>query len=305
MIQKIVKAIVKKNKKWTLFAVLGIICCVAFIYKVALPKKHDKRLKTPYFITAPIIGASYGMPCIELAIESKYARVGIDLGFLGHVFLPREFICELNEKKYIEDQTFYGYRGKQYQTELYQIPKLNIAGMNFNSPDVLGMNQEFESDAYIIDTISKPSDFLGSLGWKIFYNSNLLLDCPNSQIAFCDSLETLKHQGYPIEDFTQIPLLLDRDYVEFEANTNKGTLRCTLDTGATWNILNEEPSQIENPERYETEFALGGADFKVISFRKIKTPFKIDAVIGMEFIHDKVIFIDFRKEKLYFYAYPK
>ena len=66
------------------------------------------------------------------------------------------------------------------------------------------------------------------------------MDCDNSLIAFCDSLDTLRKQGYPVDLFIETPLLLDRNSIEFQAMTEKGPIRCMLDTGSTWNMLNKD-----------------------------------------------------------------
>ena len=38
---------------------------------------------------------------------------------------------------------------------------------------------------------------------------------------------------------------------------------------------------------------------------KMKSPLDLDAIIGMEFIEQHLIFIDFRKEKIYFSKLPE
>jgi len=64
---------------------------------------------------------------------------------------------------------------------------------------------------------------------------------------------------------------------------------------------------IFNPEdegRAKT-FQINGKEFGPVNFVKIKSPLKIDAIIGMEFIEDHLIFIDFKKEKIYFSELPE
>ncbi|NTW34396.1 MAG: hypothetical protein HGB12_17540 [Bacteroidetes bacterium] len=133
-----------------------------------------------------------------------------------------------------------------------------------------------------------------------------------------------------MDDFIAVPMLLDRNFIEFEAVTQDGTIRCLLDTGSTWNILNRDlqgknndhmvikPGNIEehlnaNPENLDLMvldikdccempvFKIGKKDFGKVTFRKIKMPYKIDAVIGMEFLHSKLVFLDFPNRKIYFY----
>lgn len=47
-------------------------------------------------------------------------------------------------------------------------------------------------------------------------------------------------------------------------------------------------------------FKIGKKDFGEIAFTKFKTPLKIDAIIGMEFLESKLLFIDFPNRKIYF-----
>ncbi len=107
-----------------------------------------------------------------------------------------------------------------------------------------------------------------------------------------------------MDSFIEAPLLLNHDMIEFEARTAGGKLRCLLDTGATINILNCD--SIENFARENTceipSFKITGHDFGPTSFMcaPLKLPFKVDAIIGMEFIHSKLIFIDFPNRKIYF-----
>jgi hypothetical protein len=48
-------------------------------------------------------------------------------------------------------------------------------------------------------------------------------------------------------------------------------------------------------------FKIGKKDFGVVTFQKIKIPFEIDAIIGMELLDSKLVFIDFPNRKIYFY----
>jgi hypothetical protein len=70
-----------------------------------------------------------------------------------------------------------------------------------------------------------PKDHESRIGWALFHNFNLFIDCENSKIAFCDSLDTLRKQGYPVDFFTETRLLLDRNFIEFEAVTEDGPIR--------------------------------------------------------------------------------
>ena len=118
-------------------------------------------------------------------------------------------------------------------------------------------------------------------------------------------------------------------------NTEAGPLRCVLDTGSTWNLLNKDLQdqsldhrQIDldhihekrpilntenenlltlNPEDCwdAKTFQINGKEFGPVDFMKMKSPLGLDAIIGMEFIEQHLIFIDFRNEKIYFSKLPE
>ena len=108
-----------------------------------------------------------------------------------------------------------------------------------------------------------------------------------------------------------------------------------LDTGATWNLLNKDIQNQNqshriidldhlneeapvfnlenenllsfNPEdRWDAKtFQINGNEFGPVNFIKMKSPLGLDAIIGMEFIDNHLIFIDFRNEKIYFSKLPE
>lgn len=324
------------KKQWLVlfFLVLGSIL-LGVLPNYLLKKGYGRfhlRNKGAYFYPVKFAEFShYDIPCLALKIEGKQTTAKFDLGFSGDMSLPEEFLMTLKYRPFIRTIKHFGLRGKTYESNIYEIPEIRIDRMSFYKAKVQGSNLEFENDAII--SKEKENDFenLGRIGWKTFYNFNIFIDCENSLMAFCDGLKTLEKQGYPAHSFAKTSLLLDRDFIEFEAMTDLGPLRCVLDTGATCNFLNKDLQRnsnehmVLNPENadeyrktnsenkdhmvfnveYEHEFPvfkIGGQDFGPVNFRKIKIPAEIDAIIGMDFIEDNLIFIDFPQRKIYFYG---
>jgi hypothetical protein len=293
------------------------------------------RIKGPYFYPVEISEfSSARIPCIQIIAEGKAALVQVDLG-TDDMNLPSEFLQNMS-KKFIQRELFCGLRGKKYESDFYELPKITIGNVSIFSVKVSETNLEFEKDATLASDEEKPSGpYLGRIGWKAFYGMNVLLDCEHSILAFCDSMDTLKKEGYPTEHFIEVPFLLNRGLIEFDAMTEKGLLRCVLDTGCTWSLLNKDlegasndhmilnPNNID-PEHYQlsnpdnadlmvfdpeeiykiSAFKIGGKDFGTMSFLRVKMPAQIDALIGMDFIDSTLIFIDFINRKMYFYEYP-
>ncbi len=242
--------------------------------------------------------------------------------------LPFDLIKEFSKKKIIDRIKSYGMEGKIYENNVYELEKIEIEDIAFFPVKVREEILEYEKEK------EEPiKECFGTIGWHLFHESKLLIDCKNSTFALCDSLETLKQQGYPTESFTEASLLLSNlGFIEVEALTEAGLLHCMLNTGATRNLLNKnmengsndhmifndkdiDPSLL-NPENkdlltYDSEdtyefssFKIGEKEFGPLMFDRIKSPLAIDAMLGMEFFHDTLVFIDFANRKIYFFAYP-
>ncbi len=334
--------IARRNRKWyaLIALVLLIICSVSGFLLRDISQKDEKmtsaRLLTKrktYFTPLKIHGFSSGdTPYLEMTIENKTVRAELDLGYGGMVCLPADMIKELNNKKFIERIQIRGFRGKKYENNLYEIEKMTAGPISFFPVKVEEINLEFERDGLLLgeeDLLKSP---VGKIGWYLFHHFNLLIDCKYSMCALCDSLETLKQQGYPTDAFTETPLLLDRRHIEFEAMTEAGPLRCVLDTGSTLNLLNKNlengcndhkiftdkdgNQSFLNPENKDlmtfnledtqefASFKIGEKEWGALTFNRITSPVPVNAIIGMEFIESALIFIDFSKHKIYFFEYP-
>lgn len=335
---------IKTNRRsLSVFVVALCICGVVGFYLLRTPY-YRNLLEMPgffneesHFVPLKISGFSRcNSPQIEVAIENHVIVSDIDLGWRGGVALPPTTLHHLHNKKYIGRYPFSGLRGKIYESDFYELPKIHIGKMK-----IFPMIAKEENLEFLEDSILKKGDQeisakdIGRVGWHVFRPFNVLLDCKHSVIVMCDSLATLKEQGFPIDSFIEAPLLLDRDSIDFTVITEAGPLRCMLDTGSTWNLLNidlqnqnqdhriirldhvHEKAQKFNlqnenllvfnlEDRWKVKtFQINGNEFGPVNFIKMKSPLDLDAIVGMEFIGNHLIFIDFRNEKIYFSKLPE
>ncbi len=275
-------------------------------------KTHDSR--TEYFVSVPISEySSANLPCVNVEIEGRQLLFLLDLGFRGDLSLDNDVLDSLDSKTFVGERRTYGVRGKPYTNKSYRIPKAVIGSMSFSPPMVQEENSEFLKDSRIaINDNIESSKEVGRLGWELFLQSNLLLDIPHSQIAFCDSLDTLIKHGYQNETFTRIPLLLERGLVEFEASISDGVLRCMLDTGATFSVLNndveEEGKSLDglawDPDKVAEypSLKINGKDFGPVLLHPlpIRIPIRIEAILGMDFLKNHIVFLSFGDQCAYF-----
>lgn len=306
------------SKRYFFLILLFVSSCnISNKQEITRLEQPAKPKQLPYFITAPITKwSSIQSPCLDVCIEDKTFPVELDLGLRGNITFTKESTDAITSKVFLREKPMYGIRGKEYPTKLYQIPALKIGKMTFTSPILQEEGEEFTKDATFVQNGKEraPTES-GRLGWELFYNVNLLVDVENSLIAFCDSLETLEKHGYPVESFISTPLFLERGLVEFYANTPQETLRCMLDTGATWNILNDEIEEGKSldqaiwDEKNIIQYSflmIGGKDFGQHTFHRmpIRIPIRIEAILGMEFFKENLVFLDFSGNMAYFLKSP-
>ncbi len=334
---------VKKTKKWAILIafVFLAICSGSGIYFLLknLSQKDRSSLKLfskeeGYFSPLKIHGySSTEKPYLEITIEDQAIPALIDLGYEGMLSLPSDRIKKLDKKKFIKRVQNCGMRGKTYEKDSYELEKMSIEDVHFFPIQTDENHLEFQKDSILTGSGDLFESHSGRIGWTLFQAFNILVDFKHFTLAVCDSLETLKQQGYPVESFAETPLFLDRGFIEFEAMTEKGSLRCILDSGATVNLLNKDlekgcndhmiftgrggPSLASlNPEnkdllifdREDTQelsvFKIGGKEFGPLTFNRVKCPIAVDAIFGMESLYHTLVFIDFENRKIYFFPHP-
>lgn len=307
--------------RWGIFSIICLIGIAALAYwgisrfrPEALPKApHLKDQCHKYFLPVPVIDSSrIDTPLISLRIEDMTLPVEIDLGFRGALSLSTDILEKLKKKTFLRSKPMWGFRGEPHEVKIYDISEIDIGRLHLWNLTAQEDAAIFRKNALIPKPGQQPScEITARIGWEPFIFSNLFLDLANSQIAFCDGIDTLREHGYYLQKFAKAPLLVDRGLIEFHALTSKGSLRCILDTGASWNILHTENSESRSIEELAwtpessidlSSFKIANQEFGPIHFVRlpIKLPIHIDAILGMDFFLKHIVFIDFSTEQLYF-----
>jgi hypothetical protein len=304
------------KKKWpilSIFILLAVAICLTIFVQEKRKLHRQSRLNGSYFQISEITQfTKEGIPCINIEIEGKQIEAEIDIGTNVPVFLAKEILNEMSNKKFLGMTTISGMRGIKYQNRYFELSGISLGGAKFQRLQGNEMHPDCRKDSIINPMGNEDVIFKSAqVGWTFFNPMNLYLDCKRSMIAICDSIETLQKNGYLVS-CVEAPLITVDDYlIGLMAVTDKGPLRCLLDTGSTRNCLNsaEEMSVDEayrNPENkiLVSSLKIGSLDFGITPFVRapIKSKSQYDAILGMEFIYSRPMFIDFGKKKIYFAA---
>jgi len=101
--------------------------------------------------------SSIDSPCVDVAIEDKIYSMEIDLGFRGDLTATKDSTDLIMAKNFIRCKPMYGFRGKEYPTNLYQIPKVKIRKMTFTQPVLQEEAPEFINDSVSVQNGGAPS----------------------------------------------------------------------------------------------------------------------------------------------------
>jgi len=317
--------VIKKSdeKKWGILFIgslvlLGIatFSVQPFFHKHSPAGSDNPKKKDRYFVPVSIIAWTpdqFPTPCISIQVEDQTISASLDLGFKGFLSVAGQVLDRIENKTFVGSQRRYGFRGKEYQKDVFEIPNIQIGLLHFSQIPVQKEAEEFHENSLMSQGIAEsyPSEE-GRIGWETCrLAGNLLLDLHNGTIAFCDSLETLKAEGYEIESFIKTPLLSDRGFIEFLATMDSKTSRCILDTGSTWNCLhiaqkeNESMADMLNNPAHIFEmqqFRIENQELGPLVFHEIpiELPIHVDALLGMDFFLRHLIFVNFTNKQIYF-----
>lgn len=295
---------------------LGIAVAIFTLYGFSTEKIQPKTIaiakpKQSYFCPIPLKISSDHLPCVETTIDGESFLMVLDLGLQGGFSLLGKHCDKILGKKLVRTRKMCNFTGNGHLVSCYRVREASIQAASWREPIVQECSEEYEQEQRIFDDEHNYfDDSDGAIGWLLFREMNLFFDLGNGKAAICDGLNTLRERGYCVESWVQKPLLIDRGFIECEATTPDGVIRCVLDTGSTWNLLNREipgKSKAEacfdpgNFVEYST-FKIGEVDLGPITLRQIplKYPFPVSIVLGMDFFFKHQVFIDFVEGNLYF-----
>lgn len=291
----------------------------AFVASVLLFLQFDKPSSVPvnivreqqkYYVNISVALSDNNTPLINAEMDGKTYSLMLDLGYTGCISLQDKLLCKVAPKVYIGETTKYNFKGTARQVDRYKIPRVTIGNVSWKEPVL-----ESRSDAAAIEIRFRedgntPTIYCdGLFGWRPFQCFNLFLDLGNSKAACCDSIETLKDRGYPVETWVRTALLTDRHLVEFEATTPEGFIRCSLDTGCTFSFLSRElPGKSITEAYFDSStfekypfLIVDGTDLGPLVLRQIpnRIPIPIPLTLGMDFFMEHQVFLDFKNKLIY------
>jgi hypothetical protein len=238
-----------------------------------------------YFECIPITFVSRNSPTIQTSIEGNTYSLELDLGSSFAFALSQDVLQNVRKFKY-GTATWRDFKGREYQSPAYSIPEIKINNLKFSHVIAKQSNEDFHINTRIEGVPSQP---IGIIGLPILEKYNLFLDFAHSIIYASKDHLLLQEAGLLSKNLLAVPFKVHPDGIFLSIETDNGTYRLKLDTGATY-------TAIRAPYPASTAlFRMMGHDFgeRSIKALDICSRFDFDGFLGMDFLHEYPIFIDY------------
>ncbi|HSX04126.1 MAG TPA: hypothetical protein VLG76_05295 [Rhabdochlamydiaceae bacterium] len=266
-----------KNLKYFIF----LLVTAAIVYGVLLCRPFSG-----YCYVFPVTYNKYACPLITTQLEGNPYTLSVSVGSRFPIFL-RQKVLDGIDKQFQGMDLYRSIDGSQEEVPYYLVPKLKVGDL------VLKNVFAYHSDKDDHDGLGK---FLGG-------DFNLLLDFPHDRIVACDRLSKLQTKGVADHNWIQLPFEMDRVGVVLNVDTDFGTCKLVLNTGCTVSVLKSSVFPANTSFSYvSSSFILDGHQFPNISFKSFEFPKdlnEIDGFIGMDFLKEYTIYLDYAHKVAY------
>lgn len=241
--------------------------------------------------------------------------MSVDLGSKLEMTLQSEYLRQISRSP-IGKESWKNFKGSEFVRSSYKISEAKIGSLKYE--DIIVTEEFLEEIGECIvwrdpNAEKTPRKTVGSLGRTLFKsnNTNLLVDIRQSKMIVTNDFKKLRDSGYDLTTYVRIPFVPNPKGMILKVNTDIGDLNLLLDTGFTCTMLREQlyPLGIEKtfdyrgfPTLTSKTFSIGDRDFgsKDLYFLNMaKELQEFDGALGMDFIRDHVIYVDFSKNEIY------
>lgn len=251
----------------------------------------------------------------EVEIEGNKYIVQLDTGDSSSLLLRKEAVEKIKNKQEVQKKITYNLRGDRMESPCFILPSIEIHALEFSN---VVLREEDKNDRLVFSettnedtlkkTIEEDSHIDGCIGRGILTRYNLYID-PRRSLYFH---LTDKKPSF-LSQFIEVPFEMDKDGIVLLIDTNLGTKKLVLDTGASHSFIKREqiPQNLQTPMKDHPEMMqfiaekilIAGKNFGLKRFVLIDFPslaVGFDGILGMDFFKRYITYLDFQNKKIYF-----
>jgi hypothetical protein len=292
------------EKKYSLFGVGVLFILIScFYWKNHVSETACKRI--------PIRFSPSKIPIFDVVIEGTTYPLGLDLGSKFPLSLEPAVLKNISKKRLGKSEWFDG-KGNYYTSRSYLIPEIDICGFllkNITVRENLNNYQAVTTMWHAKDDPLEPEN-LGVLGRPLLEKANLCLDLSHNAFFICSDLEMLQRKGICPKVLVKTPFEIYAGMMTLPIETDFGKKHFVLDTGCTVTLIRSSLVQNQDcqndwrelPFCTTSSFAINGKNFgsqDLYLFDLDPHVQKMEGVLGMDFLKEHVIYIDYPNKAIY------
>ena len=237
-----------------------------------------------YYTLFEVTYGKYDAPLITTQLQGQRYTLAVRIGSRFPLFLHQDILNEI-DKEPQGTLICHNIEGQKRETPSYLIPELKVG------------------DLILKNIIACASDEheCGILGKLLGGEFNLLLDFPHSRMVACDTFSKLQARKLAGPDWVRAPFEAYNLGIIFHVDTDFGALKLAINTTSRLNLLNSTFLSSNKPF-VSSSFILGGQQLGNVTFGSIDLPEglrEIDGFIGMDFLKEHAVYLDYTNKIAY------
>lgn len=293
------------------FTTLGIF----FLLAIQLQKKDP-------FIPIPLYKLGHSnFHYLTVEIENQIIPALLDTGFSIPFSIDKYFLDKIKNKEQRKDPfCSIDINGNEHKNTHYFVHLIKLANFIEINASAQEEDRDFEGNKITNPNISAskklgkktqlPSEKeridkkIGKIGSKVFKGSDYwCFDFLNSKIYYLEKWEkALKKLHLSLDEFVELSLVKNKSHIVISLDTDFGEKTFILDTAASQTIM-KCPSEkyLEHQIVISKKFSANGSSLgkKKIYLFNFPSKFLVDGFLGMDFLKDRVILLDFKHHKIF------
>ena len=258
---------------------------------------------------------------LKVNIEGKDLLMEIDTGACNCFTLFTKFFDKIKNKKPAETSQWKDINGNEYISKNWLIDSIKMCKKLWvNNVPVEEESEDFILKGSKIDSDDPPSnatlEAIEKLAGRMGISSlrgcpRWLLDFPRSRLIMIEKLDdSLRRLNLSLKNFTEVALDPSFTHMVIDIDTDIGIKKFIVDTGANLTVLKPNPvaydenGKIADKKEWITfsEFFINGKNFgphEVLLFNRLHAEKNTDGFLGMDFLENRAILIDFENNKVF------
>lgn len=265
----------------------------------------------------------YSFPCtdspiLKADIDGKRYALQIDTGANTAFKLQKRVLDQIHNKEPKGMSNGSDIKGNQYEEPQFLLPEVKFEDLKAEGALAEEESVFFRThgskiwpppEAYDRRTRKQLNDIDGRIGNDVFRAfSTCYFDISRSVLFVAKGIENIQ-RNCSLEGFIEVPIEISKGWTIISAETELGTKKFLLDTGASVSVFRKSVIDTIHAEElhdgiweFNTTLSFGGCDFGKKKFWVFQFPEKIsefDGVLGMDFLKEHAICLDFQNNKAF------